>query len=113
MSEQGGGKSAGIVGAYPWMVYRGLRHCWSDRGKVDSRSIETDGRARSPMGTCSRFPDHVRRTAIGAERKRVTPPATSAYHPRTVVRARVIRRQALPLSRRAATTEVGGKRPYA
>jgi len=71
MSEQGGGKSGGNCCAYPWMVYRGLRHCWSDRGKVDSRSIETDGRARSPMGTCSRFPDHVRRTAIGAERKLV------------------------------------------
>src|SRR5437762_5175773 len=68
MSEQGGGKSGGNCCAYPWMVYRGLRHCWSDRGKVDSRSIETDGRARSPMGTCSRFPDHVRRTAIGALR---------------------------------------------
>src|SRR5712675_2300214 len=36
-----------------------------------------------------------RMAAFGAERKRVTPPTTSAHHPRTVVRAGAIRRQGL------------------
>src|ERR1051325_6621326 len=41
-----------------------------------------------------------RRFEIGAERKRVTPPTTSAHHLRTVVRVGAIRRQGLPRSRR-------------
>ena len=48
------------------------------------------------MGTCSRFPDHVRRTAIGAERKLGSEIGSFRFAPIAVIRGAADR---LPISR--------------